>query len=999
MREVWLHVAEKPSVAKEVAGVLSGGSCSWTPGPSRTNPRAEFPLRGNIPGVPAGATMIVTSVLGHLMEEDFPPAAKNWETFPLSELFIAPLSKTVKPELKGVEQNLKELANKSTRLVLWLDCDREGENICFEVMAVVQSVRPNIAVSRAIFSALTQRDVLRAMSNLGIPNRLASEAVEARQEMDLRIGAAFTRLQQIGLKPALGVAEAALPKTLTFGPCQLPCLGFVVDRHFAIQNFVKEKFGHVVMLAMDVADTTEGAQRPSETTWHWSRGNIYDLVTAFSLYQAILDAEPNALAVVTSVHQKPKRRFAPPPLATVELQKLASKHLRMSSERCMHVAEQLYQAGFISYPRTETDSYTFTDGELQELARAQTDPRWANYALAIADGTKYHRPRSGGHNDNAHPPIHPTGVYRDQDPEKSSLFELIVRHFLATMSGEAVAADTQVMCTYNDEVFHCGGHTVVEKGWYEIFTYERWNNTTVPNYQLGQTFKPTSLLLKEGTTEPPPYLTEAQLITTMDNHGIGTDATIATHIKTIQDRKYATSVNGTFKPTPLGIALVSAYERVGLRALCKPMLRAQFELGMADIGRGVVGRTEFLRVAAEKYRSLLEKAVQGKQDMIAEMRALFQVAPLDGAAAGGGGRAGENPGDYLPADDQRSVVLKQQLSKCGACGGWLKLEAVGVMPNRAFYATCGPCRLRLRLPQGRFLHDFIPHTHVCPLCRFQCIEAVTENHSFPICPRCVRDPPSMDVMADIESFQLTQEFRCSKCVADCPLAQGMEHIPIKTCTACGQGTLRLKKRSAAGTGGGYFVGCSNYPACQHLVSLPPCTASVRRNSPTCGNCRGKKLTLVFSQLVPLMDPEEEVCIFCDYRLSEYISVKGRGAGAAAAEPAGRSTRPHTAAAAPSTYVLPEVTPARGRGSRGGRGGGRGATRSSSAATTGNAFGGGGGGGGGAPNSLGTKCPCGVLAKELTSKKEATKGGKFLVCGKNPKGCEFYQWLGLPEGAQ
>ena len=197
-----LSVAEKPSVAKELAAILSNGTASGRPGVSSCNRVFEFGC--TLDGGPC--QMRVTSVLGHLMEMDFDEQYRKWHSCDPSALFDAPLGMSVRPDgmgsvsMQDVRRNLEKEVRGCTELILWLDCDREGEAIGFEVADACQRVNRGLRVRRARFSALIPRDIHHALANLVQPNQHESDAVLARQEIDLRLGAAFTRMQTLALQ-------------------------------------------------------------------------------------------------------------------------------------------------------------------------------------------------------------------------------------------------------------------------------------------------------------------------------------------------------------------------------------------------------------------------------------------------------------------------------------------------------------------------------------------------------------------------------------------------------------------------------------------------------------------------------------------------------------------------------------------------------------------------------------------------------------------------------
>jgi|MDSW01.3.fsa_nt_gb DNA topoisomerase III len=225
-----LNVAEKPSVAKEVSRVLSNGRASMREGQTPWNKIWEFEHR--VQG--QQCRMVFTSVTGHLMNLDFTGAARKWGGINARELIDgAPVEKMVSSGKEKTAENLRREARNAAWLILWLDCDREGENIAFEVMDVCRGVKPTLRILRARFSALSHNDVTRALNALVAPNENESKAVDMRQELDLRLGASFTRFNTMLLQNRFrlpGANEDGRGAVVSYGPCQFPTLGFIVQR-------------------------------------------------------------------------------------------------------------------------------------------------------------------------------------------------------------------------------------------------------------------------------------------------------------------------------------------------------------------------------------------------------------------------------------------------------------------------------------------------------------------------------------------------------------------------------------------------------------------------------------------------------------------------------------------------------------------------------------------------------------------------------------------------
>ncbi|KAI1402226.1 prokaryotic type I DNA topoisomerase [Hypoxylon fuscum] len=633
-----LCVAEKPSIAKAVAGHLSGGQVQIHNTPEKYIKNYVFDYDFGRPWGHSQVTM--TSVLGHVTSAVFPVAYKKWEYPPPERLFDAPVNIIISEDKKKVADNIEKQARYANALCIWTDCDREGEHIGFEICEVARKGNRTLDIKRAKFSNIERAHIMNASRNLVNLDQKQVNAVASRIELDLRIGYAFTRFLTLNLR-TLGGPLAEL--MLSYGSCQFPTLGFVVDRYFRVRNFKPETFWSI-----KVMHKREGI----DVNFGWSRHHLFDRASVIILYERCLAAK---MAKVTKVQEKPTKKWKPLPLTTVELQKMATRFLRMTGQQAMEAAENLYNKGFISYPRTETDRFD-SGMNLRALVQKQTpSDSWGGFAQNLVDGG-FQQPRQGRNDDKAHPPIHPITYAAPTvlNDKERRIYEFVARRFLACCSEDAKGVATDVDILYGEESFHAHGVVVLERNYLEVYVYEKWTGSVqLPKFTVGELFEPTEAIMTEGKTAPPNYLTEADLISLMDANGIGTDATMAEHIQKIQDREYVQTVSRNarsgdagdeeeeeaapparggrggrgsrggrgrggrgggsaaggrggikeFIPTKLGVALIEGFDRMNFEtSLGKPFLRKETELKMKAICEGRTTKEAFLDESIQQYR-------------------------------------------------------------------------------------------------------------------------------------------------------------------------------------------------------------------------------------------------------------------------------------------------------------------------------------------------------------------------------------------------------------
>ncbi|OQV09134.1 hypothetical protein CLAIMM_13297 [Cladophialophora immunda] len=596
-----LCVAEKPAIAKAVAQHLAGGRVTTRPvNGNQYVKNYEFDFHFQQWG---NCSVTMTSVLGHLTGLDFDPKYKNWKSCPPSQLFEAETKITIDRDKQSIAENIQRQARFARILFIWTDCDREGEHIGGEVRDQAKKGNPAIVVKRAKFSNTERAHVIHAAhSPIDMDERQVS-AVAARIELDLRIGASFTRLQSLELQR---LSDNLRDQTISYGSCQFPTLGFVVDRYNRVRNFKPETFWLIKLVHV---------RNRIKVNFNWRRVWLFDRAAVTIIFEACLDAK---YAKVTKVQKKPTSKWRPLPLTTVELQMQGSRFLRMTSQQVMSVAEKLYQRGFISYPRTETDQFP-REFDFNAIIQRQTqDNNWGQYAQRLLDG-EFRTPRSGRHNDQAHPPIHPVNYVASDalDAQEKKVYEFVTRRFLACCSEDAKGEATNIEILWDSETFHTHGLLVLERNYLDVYVYDKWESSQqLPEFTLGETFEPSEANMVDGKTTAPGYLTEPELIALMDANGIGTDATMAEHIAKIKDRSYVdTRRSGgsrnsvqEFIPTTLGVALIEGYDNVGLDvSVSKPFLRKEMELKMKAICEGRKSRTEVVQESLEQYREVFVK--------------------------------------------------------------------------------------------------------------------------------------------------------------------------------------------------------------------------------------------------------------------------------------------------------------------------------------------------------------------------------------------------------
>ncbi|CAL9040038.1 DNA topoisomerase 3-beta-like isoform X1 [Musa acuminata AAA Group] len=831
-----LMVAEKPSISLSIATALSGGRMSTRRGSTDVH---EFD--GQFRGY--HVRYKVTSVIGHVFSLDFPSSYQNWEVTDPMDLFHAPVLKSESNPKAHIRRHLYHEAQGCTYLVLWLDCDREGENICYEVIECtgIHETGPGRIIYRARFSSVTEKDIFNAMENLVGPNKDEALAVDARQEIDLKVGVAFTRFQTRYFQGKYGNLDS---RVISYGPCQTPTLGFCVQRYMQITTFKPEKFWYLSPYVI---------KDGYELQLDWDRNKVFDFNVAVMFQKLVAN---DGTLKVTDISTKEESKSRPCGLNTVNMLKVASSALGFGPQMAMQLAERLYTQGFISYPRTESTAYPSSFDFRSALSAHLRNPIWGNdVQILLADG--FCKPRMGS-DAGDHPPITPMRSATEDmlGSDAWRLYQYICQHFIGSVSPDCKYTRTKIEFTSGGELFYCVGQHVISKGFTSIMPWMGVSEKNLPQFKNGDKINILKVDLHEGTTSPPDYLSESELISLMEKNGIGTDASIPVHINNICERNYVQVNSGRrLVPTALGTTLIRGYQCID-PDLCLPDIRSFIEQQITLIAKG---KADHVRVVEHVLQQFMEKYSYFVKK-IEDMDALFEA-------------------QFSPLADSGRL-----LSKCGKCTRYMKY--ISSQPTRLYCITCEEV---YHLPQNGTIKLY--KELACPLDGFELLifsMAGPDGKTIPLCPYCYNSPPFEGIDKLFGTLKLGNSGKLGKgagmpCFL-CPHPTCPHSLITQGVCACPEcsGTLVLDPVSAP-----KWRLCCNM--CNCLVSLPQGAHRISTTGKRCPECDSTIIEVDFNKKTTVLSDGatlHEGCILCDELLHSLVEVKhgssffrrGRGRG-------------------------------------------------------------------------------------------------------------------------
>lgn len=540
----------------------------------------------------------VISVSGHLMDSDLSEKYSKWRLTDLLELLQPSNTRLVISDEKSFERLIEAFRRiKGGQLIVATDNDHEGELIGYELLLVYRKVCGDSAEYRRMrFNSLEEEELIRAW------RRLEPELnwgwvykAQLRRSFDLLTGAAFTRLLTLSAR-----RRGEGSGVISWGPVQSPCLNFIVAREQRIREFRPTKYWYIVCVLKHGSGVLRA--RTDE---------VWDSFEAARLFEAASSAKSG---VVQSYREERAVVARPLPARTDDSLRDLVRITGQSSQSLMRVMESLYQSGYLSYPRTETNRYpNGFDFERRLRAIAGSPILWGVGLSSEA------RPRNGRLNDGAHPPIYPTRLYKGSGVA-GAVWEYFARRFLANAyMGDAILVRQSAIILAGGVAFKAFGRYLEEPGFYVVYPYFKPEEDALPRLSPGEFLEILELRLVEDETRPPDRLSEAELLKLMEDNELGTDATRPLYPSLLLERGYIERSKRRLRPTPLGEALIDTLKRVDER-LVTPETRRIVEAFMRSVERGEMTVELALEQALEVYRPLLQKCLT-QVELIGELLA------------------------------------------------------------------------------------------------------------------------------------------------------------------------------------------------------------------------------------------------------------------------------------------------------------------------------------------------------------------------------------------
>jgi DNA topoisomerase-1 len=672
-----LIITEKPQAAAKIAAALSGATDEKINTKDKVS-YYEF-HKGN-------RRYIVGCAVGHLYGIQQKEARGPFPNFDVE--WRPTFTKKTNDFTKKYLNVLKKLAKEADEFIVATDFDVEGEVIGWNVVRFIAEQKD---AKRMKFSSLTKEALEESFNNL-LPtiNWGAAIAGEARHYIDWYYGINLSR----GLMKAL--SSTGTFRILSIGRVQGPALKIVADREREIEKFKSEPFWQVFLQIKDSKNQLIEVRHPKDIF------NESELLK----FKHLKGKKGNANTEIKKVEVG-----APIPFDLTTLQTEAYKYGGFTPSQTLKIAQSLYLAGVISYPRTSSQKYPEEIGYQKILTQLKKYTTQVKYAVNS-------KPTEGKKEDPAHPAIYPTGENKKLSDIEKKIYDLIVKRFISCFCEPAIVEAKRISVEVNGIDFAAKGDVIKEKGWINVYP-SSIKEVEVPT--INGEVDVLEIRTEEKETQPPRRYSAASLVKELEKRSLGTKSTRAAIIETLYSRGYVREKS--IEVTELGLKMIDTLEKYSPIILDEELTRKMNE----ELESIELGKEKDLRTGEERVlREAKEEVVKIAEAMTKNMEAM-----------------GKN------LADANAVVWEQEkeantMTACPVCNKGRLRVMYGKRFGR-YFVSCDAypaCKTIFSLPPNGMMkpaRDKEGNFELCPECSFPMIMALRKGKSpwkFCFNPKC-----------------------------------------------------------------------------------------------------------------------------------------------------------------------------------------------------------------------------------------------------------------------
>jgi DNA topoisomerase-1 len=617
----------------------------------------ESPAKAKTINKYLGSEYTVLASYGHV--RDLPP--KDGSVNPDDNFAMTwEVGNDSKKHVKAIADALKD----DNALILATDPDREGEAISWhleETLRKRRAIKKDTEVTRVVFNAITKSAVSEAMKNPRDVDAPLVHAYLARRALDYLVG--------FNLSPVLW---RKLPGARSAGRVQSVCLRLIVEREMEIEAFKPQEYWSVkAQLSTPRGQSFEARL----TSLAGKKLDKYDLANSTQAEMAVQAITSRDLSV-QSVESKPAQRNPSAPFMTSTLQQEASRKFGMGARQTMSTAQRLYEAGHITYMRTDGIDMA------PEAVMATRDAIAARYGADYVPSSPRMYKNKAKNAQEAHECIRPTEITKDAaalkltDADQRKLYDLIWKRTIACQMAAAKLERTTVDITSPDQqvILRANGQVVLFDGFMRVYEEGRDDAPTgddddkrLPQVMQGEALAKGDITPEQHFTQPPPRYTEATLVKRMEELGIGRPSTYASIVTTIQDREYVRKESNRLFPEDKG-RIVTIF----LLNFFKRYVEYDFTASLEDqLDQVSAGGSDYLELLSKFWRDFSAAIAETSELRITEV-----LDVLDDALA---------PQLYPPREDGSDPRI---CPKCGNGTLHLKSSRTGGFVGCGNYPEC-----------------------------------------------------------------------------------------------------------------------------------------------------------------------------------------------------------------------------------------------------------------------------------------------------------------------